>query len=135
MIEEVIATGANDVWVVRDGDLEVLVPVIENVVKSIDLGARRMVIVTYDFNCLDYATPILRERLEKEMGISAGVSDPARHAQSRNQTEYPGNAISNRNHSPFAWRTGVIGNWPGSLKGYSATCVPLESISCRKYPC
>ena len=44
MIQEVIATGANDVWVVRDGDLEVLVPVIDNVVKSIDLGARRMVI-------------------------------------------------------------------------------------------
>src|SRR5690242_17073866 len=33
-------------------------------------GARRMVFVTYDFNCLDYATPILRERLEKEMGIT-----------------------------------------------------------------
>ena len=32
-------------------------------------GARRMVFVTYDFNCLDYATPILRERLEKELGI------------------------------------------------------------------
>ena len=28
MIEEVIATGANDVWVVRDGEREVLVPVI-----------------------------------------------------------------------------------------------------------
>jgi 16S rRNA processing protein RimM len=44
VIEEVIATGANDVWVVRDGDLEVLVPVIDNVVKSIDLDARRMVV-------------------------------------------------------------------------------------------
>jgi hypothetical protein len=33
-------------------------------------GARRMAIVTYDFNCLDYATPILRERCEKELGIS-----------------------------------------------------------------
>jgi hypothetical protein len=32
-------------------------------------GARRMVFVTYDFNCLDYATPILRERVEKELGI------------------------------------------------------------------
>src|SRR5215467_9051101 len=28
-----------------------------------------MVFVTYDFNCLDYATPILRERCEKELGI------------------------------------------------------------------
>jgi 16S rRNA processing protein RimM len=44
VIEEVIATGANDVWIVRDGDVEVLVPVIDNVVKSIDLGARRMVV-------------------------------------------------------------------------------------------
>jgi ribosomal 30S subunit maturation factor RimM len=30
--------------VVRDGDLEVLVPVIDNVVKSIDLDGRRMVV-------------------------------------------------------------------------------------------
>lgn len=44
LIEEVIATGANDVWVVRDGDTEVLVPVIENVVKSMDVDARRMVV-------------------------------------------------------------------------------------------
>lgn len=44
VIEEVIATGANDVWVVRNGEVEVLVPVIENVVKSIDLGAGRMVV-------------------------------------------------------------------------------------------
>lgn len=33
-------------------------------------GARRMVFVTYDFNCLDYATPILRERVEKELGVT-----------------------------------------------------------------
>jgi hypothetical protein len=32
-------------------------------------GARRLVIVTYDFNCLDYATPILRERCENELKI------------------------------------------------------------------
>jgi neutral ceramidase len=32
-------------------------------------GANRMVIVTYDFNCLDVATPILREKLETELGI------------------------------------------------------------------
>lgn len=35
-------------------------------------GRKRLVIVTYDFNCLDVATPILREQLEKDMGI-----DPA----------------------------------------------------------
>ena len=32
-------------------------------------GARRMVFVNYDLNCLDVATPILRERVERELGI------------------------------------------------------------------
>ncbi len=36
---------------------------------SLNDGARRLVFVTYDLNCLDYATPILRERLENELGI------------------------------------------------------------------
>ncbi len=36
---------------------------------SLNDGARRMVFVTYDFNCLDVATPILRERVERELGI------------------------------------------------------------------
>jgi len=40
-IEDVFSTGANDVWVVRgDSSDEVLVPVIEDVVKSIDFEAR-----------------------------------------------------------------------------------------------
>ncbi|HYK64413.1 MAG TPA: ribosome maturation factor RimM [Patescibacteria group bacterium] len=43
-IEEVFATGANDVWVVRDGQREVLVPVIDDVVKAMDLAARRVTI-------------------------------------------------------------------------------------------
>jgi 16S rRNA processing protein RimM len=43
-IEEVFATGANDVWIVRGGGREVLVPVIADVVKTIDLVARRMTI-------------------------------------------------------------------------------------------
>jgi 16S rRNA processing protein RimM len=43
-IEEVFATGANDVWIVRGGGREVLVPVIADVVKAIDLNARRMTI-------------------------------------------------------------------------------------------
>ncbi len=33
-------------------------------------GTRRLVIVTYDLNCLDVATPILRERLKNELDIS-----------------------------------------------------------------
>lgn len=32
-------------------------------------GERRMVIITYDLNCLDVATPILRERCANELGI------------------------------------------------------------------
>jgi 16S rRNA processing protein RimM len=39
-IEEILATGANDVWVVRGGGREVLIPAIEDVVKSIDFDAR-----------------------------------------------------------------------------------------------
>ena len=36
---------------------------------SLNDGARRMIFVTYDFNCLDVATPILRERVERELGV------------------------------------------------------------------
>jgi len=43
-IVEVLQPGANDVYVVRGGDRELLVPAIKQVVKSIDLAARRMVI-------------------------------------------------------------------------------------------
>jgi 16S rRNA processing protein RimM len=43
-VEEVFFTGANDVWVVRGAGDEVLVPVIADVVKSIDLEARRATI-------------------------------------------------------------------------------------------
>jgi 16S rRNA processing protein RimM len=44
IVEEVLATGLNDVWVVRDGEREHLIPVIADVVRSIDTGARRIVI-------------------------------------------------------------------------------------------
>jgi 16S rRNA processing protein RimM len=43
-IEEIFPTGANDVWVVREGSREVLVPVIADVVKAIDLDGRRVTI-------------------------------------------------------------------------------------------
>ena len=45
-VVDVFATGANDVWTVRDGDREVLVPVIEDVVESLDFAARRIVLKT-----------------------------------------------------------------------------------------
>jgi 16S rRNA processing protein RimM len=44
VVEETFSTGANDVWSVRDGAREVLVPVIEDVVKAIDMVARRVTI-------------------------------------------------------------------------------------------
>ena len=43
-IEEIFSNGAHDVWVVRDAEREVLVPVIEDVVKAMDLGGRRVTI-------------------------------------------------------------------------------------------
>jgi 16S rRNA processing protein RimM len=44
IIEEVFSNGANDVWVVRRGSAEHLVPVIEDIVKGMDLAAGRVVI-------------------------------------------------------------------------------------------
>jgi 16S rRNA processing protein RimM len=44
LIEEIIATGANDVFVVRGGGKEILVPVIEDVVKAIDVASKRVII-------------------------------------------------------------------------------------------
>jgi 16S rRNA processing protein RimM len=43
-IEDIMPTGGHDVWVVRDGQREVLVPVIADVVKTMDLEARRVTI-------------------------------------------------------------------------------------------
>lgn len=44
LVAEVLSTGANDVLVVRDGKNETLVPVIADVVKAMDLEARRIVV-------------------------------------------------------------------------------------------
>lgn len=44
IIEEIFSNGAHDVWVVRDGEREFLIPVIEDVVKAMDFGARRVTI-------------------------------------------------------------------------------------------
>jgi 16S rRNA processing protein RimM len=41
-IEEVIATGSNDVYVVQDAGREILVPALKTVVRRIDLAAKRM---------------------------------------------------------------------------------------------
>jgi hypothetical protein len=39
-------------------------------VLTLSDGAKRLVFVNYDLNCLDVATPILRERVERELGIT-----------------------------------------------------------------
>ncbi len=39
-IKEIIPTGSNDVYVVRDGTEEILIPAIKDVVKEIDLEKR-----------------------------------------------------------------------------------------------
>ncbi|MCH8993553.1 MAG: 16S rRNA processing protein RimM [Chloroflexi bacterium] len=43
-IEEVLETGANDVYIVRNAEGELLLPAIDAVVKEVDLSARRMVV-------------------------------------------------------------------------------------------
>ena len=42
-IEELIQTGSNDVYVVREGNKELLLPVIDSVVKSVDLKNRKLI--------------------------------------------------------------------------------------------
>ena len=42
-INEIIVTGSNDVYVVQDGDKELLLPMIDSVVKSIDLKENKLV--------------------------------------------------------------------------------------------
>ena len=43
-VEEVLDTGANDVYLVRDREGELLIPAIDSVVKEVDVAGRRMVV-------------------------------------------------------------------------------------------
>jgi 16S rRNA processing protein RimM len=43
-VKEILTTGGNDVYVVRDDGREILVPAIDDVVKDIDLDAGRMTV-------------------------------------------------------------------------------------------
>ncbi len=43
-VAEVLETGADDVYIVRDEESELLIPAIDSVVKEIDTGAKRMVV-------------------------------------------------------------------------------------------
>ncbi|PIQ96109.1 MAG: 16S rRNA processing protein RimM [Nitrospinae bacterium CG11_big_fil_rev_8_21_14_0_20_56_8] len=42
-VEEIMETGSNDVYVVRDGRREILLPMIESVVKTVDLEAGKLI--------------------------------------------------------------------------------------------
>ena len=48
VVEEVIATGSNDVYVVRDEGKEWLIPMIDSVVKAIDLDQGKLI-----FHCVE----------------------------------------------------------------------------------
>ena len=43
-ISEIMQTGSNDVYVVTDGDRETLVPALEDVIRTVDVEARWMVV-------------------------------------------------------------------------------------------
>jgi 16S rRNA processing protein RimM len=43
-VVEILATGSNDVYVAREGDSEVLIPALKDIVKEIDLPAGKMVV-------------------------------------------------------------------------------------------
>lgn len=47
-IEEIISTGSNDVYVVRDEEHEYLIPAIRDVIKEVDTKRQRMVIAVMD---------------------------------------------------------------------------------------
>jgi 16S rRNA processing protein RimM len=44
VLTEVLCPGANDVYVVTDGEREVLLPALEEVIRQVDLAARKMVV-------------------------------------------------------------------------------------------
>ena len=44
VLSEVLFTGSNDVYVVDDGEREVLIPVLEDVIREVDLAAGKMVV-------------------------------------------------------------------------------------------
>ena len=43
-VEEILFTGSNDVYVVRDGDQEVLIPAISSFVREVDIGQKRLIV-------------------------------------------------------------------------------------------
>jgi len=101
-------------------------------------GKRRMVIVTYDLNCLDVATPILRERCEDELGIGTGYFVPlATHNHNAPIQIVPGNFDYGRwlADTIFDMIQQAIANEQGGVKlrfghgqGYFARCVGSTAV-------
>ena len=46
-------------------------------------GNSRLIFVTYDLNCLDVATPILRQKVRSALEIGLFTFDPIGHPQSQ----------------------------------------------------
>ena len=44
ILREVLVTGSNDVYVVHDGTREVLIPVLKDVIRRVDLAERKMIV-------------------------------------------------------------------------------------------
>lgn len=47
-IEDILSTGSNDVYIVRENEREYLIPAIRDVIKEVDIKRRRMVIALVD---------------------------------------------------------------------------------------
>ena len=45
LLESILQTGSNDVYVIRDGDREVLLPALASVVQAVDIHQRRMEVI------------------------------------------------------------------------------------------
>ncbi|HOO41898.1 MAG TPA: ribosome maturation factor RimM, partial [Syntrophales bacterium] len=43
-VQEIFPTGSNDVYVCRNGDKEILLPAIADVIRKVDLREKRMVV-------------------------------------------------------------------------------------------
>ncbi len=48
VIDDILETGANDVYIVKNGDQELLLPAIPEVVKSVDLAQKQMIVQMMD---------------------------------------------------------------------------------------
>ncbi|MFN2544300.1 MAG: ribosome maturation factor RimM [Actinomycetota bacterium] len=43
-VEEIVSSPANDIWIARDGEREILIPALRDVVLSVDIATKRIVV-------------------------------------------------------------------------------------------